>query len=146
MPNLCPYFWKSILMWLIIPFVFLICLPDILFSLINKEKINNINFSLEQGVKYHVIIQAVISVIIFIYNIIKSRGYKFYGNYIDVYEIFGLLIVLIVSICLMILLIIFLFEKLKTKKSNKKPNLITEGIKSWYYKRCPQINWIKKEK
>ena len=47
MPNLCPYFWKSILMWLIIPFVFLICLPDILFSLINKEKINNINYILD---------------------------------------------------------------------------------------------------
>jgi len=163
MPNLCPYFWKSIIMWILIVPYELIVLPGHLRLIIWRDKVlddkpDEITF----GVIGHVAIQFGIAFLYFWYNVLflHNQGANANGS-VGVYYAIGFVTTLGLVIGGAIALGVVLKQKSDKKKldayleendgkfpwndehlkRNKKPSLIIEGIKAWYQNSCPQINW-----
>ena len=154
MPNLCEYFWKTIIMWILSPML-IICLPDILVSIIKKKKINNINSSLIDGFKYHFLIQLIICISISTYSYFTYGSNTFFvgrdHSIYTYYKLFGFVFTSLFFIGIISIFLIYLIDRISkffsTRKIdiNIKRNILVEGVKSWYNKSCPKINWIKKE-
>ena len=163
MPNLCPYFWKSIIMWgLIIPYE-VIVLPYqsffLFLRLIKKDQIYDKDFEVHGSILGHIIIQALIGIYFFLLSCIKG-----FNKNLSPYEFIGFMtIVFTVIMSIVWFLINFQSnrrekllnewiskngkyplnnEHLKSYKTFRKNNLLVDGIKSWYKKSCPKIKWI----
>jgi len=162
MPNLCPYFWKSILMWLLIVPYEAIVLPGHLRLLILQEKeLDDKPDEITFGVLGHCAIQLGISFFYFWYNVLFLHNQGFHRNGpVGVYYAIGFLTTMGIVVTGSVFGGIALKEKSDAKKleayieehghypwndehlkRNKKPSLIVEGLKAWYTKSCPKINW-----
>lgn len=154
MPNsLCPYFWKMIMMYvLIIPYS-IISLPQIIFELITKERSEGPRMAL--GAILYIMLFFGLT-IIFTLITLPIWGY-FPSDSIGItFQITGSIGFLGGLSVLFTHLIItyrqnrtrkFIFDK-KTdgyirnpKYKGEKPNLVKEFIKAKYNKYCPKINW-----
>lgn len=140
--NLCPYFWKCVLMYLLILPYTIFSLPSILLDLIPSMKdFNNIKSTMDRpksAIGLYFILYLVISVIftlIFIWSATPSD----IDNYAHLY-----LPGVIISATTLIGLVGFLYTKNKKHRGerNKTDNITISFIKSRYNKYCPKINWV----
>lgn len=154
MPNsLCPYFWKMIMMYVIIIPYSIISLPQIIFELITKERSEAPRLAI--GTILYIMLFFGLSILftlvtlpIWGYFHPKSEGYTF--QLIGSVGFVGLLSVLFTHLMLTYLQNRnrrFIVDK-KTgqyiknpKYKGEKPNLLKEFIKAKYNKYCPKINW-----
>lgn len=157
--GLCPYFWSSIIMWLIIFPYSIFVLPIIVIEALRNDYTNG---------EYPSFVRALLALFFYlccltlfvlsapILNIFYHYGVKSFmntfvcGGY--VFWVFGLLVGLVY-------LISYVVKKIKSSISGKKydefgrriweekqPNLLIEFIKAQYEKRCPRIEWKNKDK
>jgi len=157
--GLCPYFWKSIFMWLVIIPYFTLVVPVVIGELVDKNYKNG---------RYPTLIRIFIAILIYIFLFVlfcllapilniflhfsqmSLMGYLVPEGY--VFWCFGI----IVGIYILIKYVIdSVKERIRQNKYNKlkrnefgdpivkesKPNLLFEFIKAQYEKRCPRIEW-----
>jgi hypothetical protein len=152
MPNsLCPYFWKLVLMWiLIIPYTIL-ALPYI-FTMGKLDPIGN-SFGEKPGSGI------VLWLMIYLFSVMVFSLSLFWysfpeGTYFSSMQILGILLWMLGLAVLLYNGIIWAIEKYKRSKikydedgyriwehAEEKPSIIIEFIKAKYNKYCPKINW-----
>ena len=131
MPNLCLYFWKSIIMWvLIIPYE-IIVLPYQLFflflRLIKKEEIYDKDFEIPGSILCHTIIQGLIGVYFFLlsfftkFSIFESYRYDKSFKNLTPYEFIGLMTIFM-------FIVMSIIWKIIDYQSNRKEKLLNEWI------------------
>jgi hypothetical protein len=147
--NLCPYFWKLVLMWLMILPYMVVTLPVQIRTKFRQKPI-------DETIAYTIGVYILLAMLV-IYSILPIH--LFFG--VDGWFIDGALPgsagLWTVTIALGIFgLIEFLRKKYKKSKRMydsygrkiyypiKKPNIIVEFIKAKYNKYCPKITWDKK--
>jgi len=138
--NLCPYFWKLMIMWIfIIPSAILSLPSNIYFSFdkrhYGQSKTNNPWIGLVfWGLLF--IIQCIIIALSFFFVSYEEDSYFHISGFMGF-----VFILTIIGI-----LIIFWYETVFKNKEEKekKPNIILEFIKAKYNKLCPRITWDKK--
>jgi len=144
MPStLCPYFWKLLLMWiLILPFSLLI-LPYYMF---NHDRVPNKGERLFFGVLYYIgfgiIFSMVASLLTFITPMQFSSSIK---TLIDVGNCIWIFLIFSCSLNILSYIKDKIFHK-KTEGVQRSfgSSLFIEFIKSIYSKSCPRIDWIRK--
>ena len=146
--NLCPYFWKTVIMYILIIPISLIVSPAIILEIIQKDNLDN--NTLEQRFLISLFIYVILFVILLmlspiIYYFNQSPESIWYGLKKGGYIMWT--IVTFIFLCVM-------GSKLYDKKKEveedpfgeklvkkSKPNIITVFIKAKYKKYCPQITW-----
>jgi len=157
--NGCPWFWKSVLMWLlIIPYV-VFCIPVIAYEIYTKKYANNgansvyarVGISIGVYLALVVILAALLSVSLIFVTYEKK-------TFLDALAHCGFLIWLVVFVFGAMEGIKYLKERHQEKKrairydkmiKGEDPNqgsAVYEMISALYHKYCPKIEWqIKKE-
>lgn len=150
--NFCPIFWKLVIAYLLaIPYV-IFCLPVILMEIFNKNYENGdnspsfrIGMSTFSYIGFFVIFCMVMGVSLFFVEYDKDTLFKQFAYVGMVFWFAGF--------CIGISeLHKYIIKKYKQKRniyrigSEKNPNLIVIGIKSWYEKNCPRIEWTDSKK
>jgi hypothetical protein len=152
MPNsLCPYFWKLVLMWILILPYTILTLPYI-FTFGRQDPIGS-HFAEKPGSGL------VLWFIIYFFGVMLFSLSVFWysfpeGTYFSSMQILGILLWIIALVVLLYNGIIWAIEKYKRSKikydedgyriwepTPKKPSILTEFIKAKYNKYCPKINW-----
>ena len=159
--NLCPYFWKLVIMWIIIIPYGLVTLPAVRF----KSELDGWSMRFIGGAFMWLMIFAV-------FVAIFPLTYFIWGWFdpkstFGAWQITGIFIWVVTAICLMIWGIMEFIQRRKEKSWKKhveyiwnneggyvpnpeyvpytpKPNIIIEFIKAKYNKYCPTIEWTKK--
>jgi len=146
--NFCPIFWKLIIAYLLaIPYV-IFCLPVILFELFDKNYENGDHTTGSRiGMSMAVYISLLVAFCMVMGVSLFFVSYDIKSTFMSC-AIGGVLF----WICAAIFGVIELIKYIKRKRvkydengyrinSEKTPNLIVIGIKSWYEKNCPRIEW-----
>ena len=137
--SLCPYFWKLVIMWMLILPVTIMYLPVIIGSIFNKFKFHSKD---DRGFISFIAYLAIFvgtSILISI-SIIWNNQIMNKESLLGLYQLIGLTL-------LGILIVGFITYYLTTikftsnKPKEKKPSIIKEYIKGRYNKYCPTINW-----
>lgn len=137
--NLCPYFWKLVIMYaLILPFV-IFCLPSLIVGKFKFDK-------KKQEIGYNVFLYVGLYVL-FCVVLVPIR---FFITYESLLFTKSFLIGVVVIICGAAAGIMYLsqclmdkYEEAKNTDSPKikKTNILVEMVKAKYHKYCPQIKW-----
>jgi Na+/proline symporter len=158
--NGCPWFWKSVLMWLlIVPYV-IFCIPCILMEIFSKEYENGDNStSARVGISIgiysagFILACLVTSIFYFFVNFGKN-------SWQEHFTIFGLFFWFILAVIGIVEGVKALINWRMDRKSEEywrrigageKPEDINRGsaivelVKAFYHKYCPQIEWQIKE-
>jgi hypothetical protein len=150
--NLCPYFWKLVIMWILIVPYTILSLPYIV---VYKGKDNSDSFGEKPvtGFFIYCILGLVLSML-FSISIFFVGFYPkdtFLLNFQTLGSLLWMIAILFGGYCL----IIWLVEKYKDSKikydengvrifrpkNEKDPNILIEWIKASYNKYCPRIEW-----
>ena len=145
--NLCPYFWKLVIMYILIVPYSIFCLPIVLSDIYesvaknNRSTINTMDRVYLSIVLYLVLFLIVSLLSTFI--IPWTDPNSFLGKAGRGAIIAWIVIIGIAS-----------YEGIKylrrrsriSEKKEKSPNIIVEFTKAKYYKYCPTIEWAKKQK
>lgn len=155
--NFCPYFWKTIVVGLILigPF-FLITFPmTLVFFLLRKFRNNQEPPSVSEDGYFgpYTIMGLLFNLILFVLYCMIAIWWTKFEKEVTTVQCIGIIGYLLLTTAGVFLL----FEKLrersekrrlsrrydfyKTTNIEKKPNVIVAGIKSWYKKNCPLIEW-----
>ena len=154
MPNLCPYFWKSVIMWILMIPTLVLSLPYMIATFLGIEKANDWFERIFGGVFLWLATFAAYMVLCAIaYPILLQFHYPISRHVRDP-ALAGTVLLVGVTLILGYFYIEKVIEKVikkyrdnkKSKKYNGVPeertaNLLIEGIKSFYHKHCPQIEW-----
>lgn len=141
--NLCPFFWKLLLSFVLLPFVFFGHLCNI-----KRIELNGIA------------IGSLIQVLMLLITGVTFSDYfhAHYWTWILFFKCYGLaflfitgFVIGIVIIILLLTYIQFIIKYIKTNRKPKKiktyqqkePSIITSFIKAKYNKYCPSIEWTK---
>lgn len=144
--SLCPYFWKLVLMWvLIVPYI-IFSLPMIIFK--KSDSVDSCIDRCTSGVLLWVFIfftlDAIFSISVF-WHLYPD------GTLLGVLQTLGLVFLVVYIVVIIACFIFYIIEKhdysykkppVKTKKE-KRPSIIVEFIKAKYNKYCPRIEWDK---
>lgn len=149
--NLCPYFWKVVLAYLIIIPYTLLALPYLIGLAISKESSKNDSFGKRIGIGFvlYFFMWCAASVLCFIamFFITPVRH--------SLYEFMAMLGGLVCFVCLAIGVGYLIDEYKENRRKSKikynehgyriykepKSNLIVEFVKAKYGKYCPKIDW-----
>lgn len=141
--NLCPYFWKLVLAFLLMPIFLPLVAPMLILDSVIEDEDENLK---EQGVISILVAGGILAwIVIFIifcllscffiwspiekgfWNTIRTVGYTFWGLGILVGGYYG---------------VRALFQRIRKKNPKQhSDSLIGSFIKAKYNKYCPQINW-----
>jgi len=133
--NLCPYFWKLVLMWITFIPSILLSLPYTVFTTIDKD----------EKTEHNPAVGLIIWLFLFILQcIFIAFGYLFFeyekDSYLGSCAVGGFFAIILLSILGIIELIRYL-NKRTNKSERKQSNIIIEFVKAKYNKYCPQITW-----
>jgi len=149
--NLCPYFWKVVLAYLIIVPYLLLALPYLIGLAIYKESSKDDSFGKRIGIGFvlyfftWLVASALSFIAMFFVTPVRHSLYEFMGLLGSLVWLIGL----VLGVC-------SLWDKYKERKitsrirynehgyriyEEPKPNLIVEFVKAKYGKYCPKINW-----
>lgn len=146
--NLCPYFWKTIVVGVIfiVPLT-IICLPakivNKLFSKSWQESVDQDEGFVSPFLLYAIGIDFGIMIL---YSMVGIWFSTFVKDKTSLVQILGILGYLILGIAA----VLFVrskwidYKELKQmsgREREKKPNIALEAIKAWYKKYCPMIKW-----
>lgn len=149
--NLCPYFWKVVLAYLIIIPYTLLALPYLLGLAISKESSKNDSFGKRIGIGF----------ILYFFMWCAASALCFIGMFFitpaekSLYQFMAIMGGIIWLVCLVLggnyLWDVYKENKRKSKiryneqgyriYEEPKSNLIVEFVKAKYGKYCPKINW-----
>lgn len=144
--NLCPYFWKLVLMWILIVPYFIFVLPSFIIERLSNEQFSFTNVERRSySVLTYMGMLIIFSMGVFIYSFFNQIletdnlfGFKFLGG--------GFLIVLILA--LLSRGVYLLYKKITYKpyipyseRIPKKDSIIKEFFKAKKEKYCPKIDW-----
>ena len=143
--NGCLYFWKTMLMYLLIIPTSIVCLPIILLELIDNDKSDPIK--LGDRLAYSLLLYFLIYILIIMGGAIGSFFID-YAKHSFFYETTSLgffiwIVLIFILLCLGIDAIISHYKE--TNSKNKSDNLVIEFVKAKYNKYCPKIEWIDDE-
>lgn len=149
--TLCPYFWKSVLMWLFMAPLLVMGLPIRLIRTVTKQGItlNYVNFS--TALTYSILIYGGIFVVycmvFFMYCLFSnvSKEYVDANEFLIYVGFISWFILIIVGIVTAWTSIDKYYERKKWEKYDfnkpEKKNVIIESVKGIYSKYCPRIDW-----
>lgn len=145
--NLCPYFWKLSLAWLLtivlFPPMFFLLIPAMIISIFSvdfKTSLwgNKFTFAI-MGIFIYAALLIAFSIVVFAATILGLIGYVS-GSWLSTFQIWGGIIS-----CAGAGVGVYYLGKLiiehKKKNSYKSPNIVKEFIKAKYNKYCPKIDW-----
>jgi hypothetical protein len=146
--SLCPYFWKLLVMWvLIVPF-YIITLPTRIFH--DSKNTNPLKLFLLSllifGVLYVAFSMVTFLIVLIFFTNTPLNPFMVTSTVIGLFGNIGLLVIGLVNLWEYIEDKIYdarykrKYNKLRTKEANK-PSLIVEFIKATYNKYCPKIDW-----
>ena len=166
MPNLCPYFWQSVFMWIVMPIYCAFALPFFPWKSFTKNSAWRCRAEeMSIGLFIYGLAFMAVCILYFLYAFIFIDGLNLLSHYHPGFLdfMFGLgfigFIVLVITLITMAVLKISDVRNQKLidayiketgkypcydehkKKPNKKSFLLIEGIKAIYNKACPKINW-----
>lgn len=141
--NFCPFFWKSLMMFVVIVPFTAICLPWIVVAKLDKDGSSDEmdpGSRMFAGFIMYIALYIAFSMIIAVSSfwIYFEKDSFFYNTSTAGFIcIFGVLVLGATA------LIRFLIEKRREKKAGKiqSHNVLVEFIKAKYNKACPKINW-----
>ena len=157
--NLCPYFWKLVLAWLVLIPYSLVCIPVILHELFDKTYQVTDN-STGKRIGYSFFIYAIL---FFIFSMLSTIGWFFVLPEKDsFYEFMGTIGFLIWAISIFIGVIEGYKaynewnyrrkikydengDRIYNQPTEEKTYLVVEFAKAKYSKYCPKIDWIDKK-
>ena len=156
--NLCPYFWKVVLMYLtIIPYI-LISIPVVVYDMFDKQYENTdrstggrlgVSIGVYAGV---LILISLITSVVGLFTHIEPKSFWEFSQFLGWLLWLGLIVAGVLHG------ITYLREYTTTDKSyysetekkwiykKTKVNLTTEFIKAKYNKYCPKIDWVGNER
>lgn len=148
--NLCPYFWKLLLGWVIwiifgIPIAALL-VPMLVISLFDKEIKGDLNgnkygFAVAGAIIYFLIF-CVASVVIFLLTLFSVIQFVEDEGFYDLQMIGGMItFVLIIFGIIAGILYLHNNKNRPDKNIDKSPNIVKEFIKAKYNRYCPKIDW-----
>lgn len=138
--NLCPYFWKLVIMYiLIIPYVIITLPSQIVFKFEQNDKETNIAMSIFLFLLIFVIICMISVPVILLFDLNPNEFWRniFSGGVIS--WVFLITIGIYYGFK-------YLFQKLKQKLNEtekKNSYILVEFVKAKYNKYCPKIDWDK---
>lgn len=150
--NLCPYFWKLVLMWiLIVPYVIL-SLPYLIAY--KKDKGNSVAEKPGSGLMIWVAL-GMVAAMLFSFSLFWTVFPK--DSFLQQMQILGVVLWLVAVVLVAYQGILWIKEKYKESKikydengrriwrpvEEKSPSIIKEFIKAKYNKYCPKIDWKK---
>ena len=146
--SLCPYFWKLLVMWvLIVPF-YIITLPTRIFH--DSKNTNPLKLFLLSllifGVLYVAFSMVTFLIVLIFFTNTPLNPFMVTSTVIGLFGNIGLLVIGLVNLWEYIEDKIYnarykrKYNKLRTKEANK-PSLIVEFIKATYNKYCRKIEW-----
>lgn len=157
--NLCPYFWKLVLAWLVLIPYSLVCLPVILYEMFDKEyKYDDNSTGKRIGISV-----VVYFMLFFIFCMLSFIGWFFVLPTKDSFYSFAGSIGVFVWIITIVIGVIEGVKALKEWNYNRKIKydengyrvrsepkeektyLVVEFVKAKYNKYCPKIDWIDKK-
>lgn len=158
--NLCPYFWKLVLAWVLLVPYSLFCTLYILTSEIFNDNYKNGDHKSGERIGMSAILNGIVFMLLLMINVVVC----FFVDYTPK-SIFSALLppgimVWVVVICFSIYYgIKALVEHIKDRRiprdengytiysgyKEKKPNLMVEFVKAKYGKYCPKIDWTNKD-
>ena len=151
MPNLCPYFWKSVIMWLLMLPTIALTLVHMIASAFGMEKADDWFSRIFGGVfMWLFAFAAYISLCAIAYPFLLWFHCPLALKAIKDQATAGAVLIVGSAIIYIYFLAKEKIEKFqddrRSKKYNAVPkertaNLLIEGIKSFYHKYCPQIEW-----
>ena len=155
--NLCPYFWKLVLMWItILPFT-LITLPAQVITKFNKKTFGE-SFGYTFAFYFVSFVLMVLAALPISFFTTFAVG-GFWDNMRNGSILFWFLVIVVALCCTIKYLFIWIKEGVKLYDNNgdryygydsegnkiyyktKKPNIVAEFIKAKYNKYCPKIDW-----
>jgi hypothetical protein len=135
--NLCPYFWKLVIMYiLIVPFV-VISLPILLidrFKIANSEKVDIIFSSCFFYFGLY-LVGCILMVPLYLLYFIPINGFTQNSFMLGVTMFLLLCGIGLTELCKLI------YHGEEPVFKEKKPNILVEMAKAKYHKYCPQIKW-----
>jgi len=157
--NLCPYFWKLVLAWLVLIPYSLVCLPSIIMELYDKDyRYHDISTGKRIGIGTLFYI-----LLFFIFCMLSFIGWFFVSPTKDSFYAFAGTVGIFVWIGAIILGIIEGYGKFKewnyrrkikydenglriwSEPKEEKTYLVVEFAKAKYNKYCPKIDWTDKK-
>ena len=140
--NLCPYFWKLVLMWIVIVPYIIISIPGTI--IFKKHKVDSTGERLARGILSSTLISVVLSMLWSLSIFFIGEFPK--GSFLYVIQEAGIIIWFIFIVIVFYLLVDWLIRrynkyKIGFIKSKKESSVIFEWMKATYNKYCPMISW-----
>ena len=159
--NLCPYFWKLVLMFLLIIPYSVFCVPVIIYEVVMKlwknedsdyETGDRIVFSLFTYLGLIVLSSLIIAVTLF-WNVYSEKQNPFLFK-MSVLGVMSWAVAIIVSGYHLVKYILNRISESKIKYDENgyriypepKVNIVKEFVKAKYHKYCPRIEWVSDKK
>jgi hypothetical protein len=147
--NLCPYFWKLLLMYVLIIPYFIVSLPYLIKEY--KDSFNSKEYSW-QSFNQRFFVGFAFNIILFIIFLMLTALSHIFINYTKdslffYFSMVGFVIWMSIIIFLIIHLTTFIINKIKYRRNlinddnENKPNIVIEFIKAKYNNYCPKIDW-----
>lgn len=144
--NLCPYFWKLLLAWVLVALFGLpsmvLLIPFLIVATFNKNALffvkDNKYGAILVGFILYIALFVLMCIIIFFLTLFNVIPYVD-GSNIAHLQIWGGIFSFFGFVSGIVYLSKYLAERKKTKV--KQPNIITEFVKAKYNKYCPKIDW-----
>lgn len=142
--NLCPYFWKLVVAYMLAIPLFVICLPTTILNI--DSSYESVGERIGMGLLYWVIIFMLISAL-------SPISLFWVSPKVGTFLWFLIACGFMVWAALLGVGIVYLpteirdrlkerkWEKRNEPKKEKRPNIIIEMIKATYHKYCPKIDW-----
>ena len=150
MPNLCPYFWKSVIMWLLMLPTIALTLVHMIASAFGMEKADDWFSRIFGGFfMWLFAFGAYLSLCAITYPLLLWLHSPF-AKSVREPALAGTVLLVGVALIFSFFYIKEKIERLRDIRQHKKynavpeertANLLIEGIKSFYHKYCPQIEW-----
>ena len=152
--NLCPYFWKLVIMFVLILPTLVVALPVILIETIKKEKFDS------YSERFGLSIVAYVAIFILISLGAASCWHWFTyekDTFIHFCAQFGVMLALMGSLVGTYYLFVWVVNSIKDKilytkneegrkvyreRREPRPNIIVEFVKAKYEKNCPRVEWF----
>lgn len=142
--NLCPYFWKLVIMVLFIIPTFIISAPSIILRLIDSRAYEKFDNGFQRiGINF-ILYGMLFLIFMMLFSISYLFGYRFLkDSFPEILQSVGLLIWCGLLGVLLVLSIRWIYTSIKNKRVGKEqdPNIVLEFIKSKYNNYCPKIDW-----
>ena len=138
--NLCPYFWKLVIMYILIIPYFIITLPSQILYKFEKNDIQiNLGYSL---VLYFIIFLIVCIASVPILLLFDLNPNEFWKNIFG-YGVLSWVVLIVFGIYHGFKYLLRYLKQNPNETQKENSNILVEFVKAKYNKYCPKINWDK---